>query len=285
MKEIEIKINGDTFKASPGETLIKVARREGFEIPTLCYHEMLEPYGSCRLCTVEVNDGRRSRHVISCAYPVKEGISVETDTVKVKKIRRMIVELLLARCPESRVLRKLGDSLGVKEPRFPLEDNACILCGLCVNLCREKIGHAAIGLTGKAPNRKVSTPFGRPSEPCATCGACKGICPVGVIKFTPTEDKNAVYWYTSNKGYQTPERKAVLVGPEQCSGSSCEACAGVCPVQAIVMKPSGDTDGFYNLAAVDESRCIGCRFCERVCIKKAIKVQKQGVVQPQHSIT
>jgi NADH dehydrogenase/NADH:ubiquinone oxidoreductase subunit G len=103
MNEIEIKINGDTHKAHSGETLLKVARREGVDIPTLCYHELLEPYGSCRLCTVEVNDGRRTRLVISCAYPVKEGISVETNTVKVKKARRMVMELLIARCPESRV--------------------------------------------------------------------------------------------------------------------------------------------------------------------------------------
>ena len=283
MKDIEIKINGNTHQARPGETVLKVARREGIEIPTLCYHELLEPYGSCRLCTVEVNDGRRTRLVISCAYPVKEGISVETETEKVKKARRMIVELLIARCPDSQVLRDLGDSLGVKEPRFPLEDKSCILCGLCVNLCRERIGHAAVGFAGRAPDRKVSTPFGRNSETCGDCRACSGICPIGVIKYAPTEDKNAVHWYTSLEGYETVGRKAVLVKPEQCSGTSCEACAGVCPVEAITMKPSGEAVGFYNISSVDEIRCIGCRFCEKICIKEAIKVQAHGV-KPQQAV-
>ena len=282
MKDIEIKINGNTFGARPGETIIKVARREGIEIPTLCYHEMLGPYGSCRLCTVEINDGRRTRLVVSCAYPAEEGISVETDTENVKSARRMIVELLIAGCPDSQVLRDLGDSLGVKEPRFPLEDKSCILCGLCVNLCRTKIGNAAIEFAGRAPDRKVSTPFGRTSETCVNCGACSGICPIGVIKYALTEDKNAVHWYTSLEGYETVGRKAV-VEPEKCSGSSCDACEGVCPVEAITMKPSDEAVGFYNISTVDESRCIGCRFCEKICIKKAITVQKHGVAQPQHS--
>lgn len=273
MKEIEIKINGGICKARSGETLLEVARREGFEIPTLCYHELLEPYGSCRLCTVEVNDGRRTRQVISCAYPVKEGISVETNTVKVKKSRRMVIEMLIARCPESQVLRKLGDQLGVNETRFPLEDNSCILCGLCVNLCRERIGYASIGFTGKAPNRKVSTPFGRASEPCADCRACKGICPIGSIEYAPTESENAVFWHTTLKGEQITGRKAVLVKPELCSGTSCRACEGSCPVEAITMEPCSGDSGMYSISKVNEPRCIGCRHCERVCIKEAIKVQ------------
>tara|TARA_Y100000031_G_C8191971_1_gene371828 strand:- start:299 stop:1156 length:858 start_codon:yes stop_codon:yes gene_type:complete len=283
MKDMEIKINGNTFKANSGETLLEVARREGIEIPTMCYHEMLGSYGSCRLCTVEVNDGKRSRLVVSCAYPAEEGINVVTDSEKVKNARRMIVELLIARCPESQVLRKLGDSLGVKEPRFPLEDKSCILCGLCVNLCRTRIGHAAIDFTGRAPDRKVSTPFGRPSETCSDCRACSGICPIGVINYAPTEDKNAVHWLTSLEAYQSVGRKAVLVEPEKCSGTSCKVCKGICPMEAITMKPSGEDGGYYDISSVDETRCIGCRFCERVCIKEAIKVQKHGV-KTQHAV-
>lgn len=160
----------------------------------------------------------------------------------------------------------------MKEPRFPLEDNSCIQCGLCVNLCREKIGPAVIGFTGKAPNRKVSTPFGRPSEPCADCRACRGICPIGSIKFAPSESGNAVYWYTSLKGIQAAGRKAALVEPISCSGTSCRECESVCPVDAITMKPADDIGGFFNIADVNESRCVGCRFCERVCMKEAIKV-------------
>ena len=271
MKEIEININGESFKAHPGETILKVACREGIEIPTLCYHEMLESYGSCRLCTVEVNDGRRTRSVISCVYPVKEGISVETNTEKVNNARRMIMELYIASCPDSKVLRELGEKFGVKETRFPLENNSCIQCGLCVNLCREKIGPAAIGFTGKAPKRRVSTPFGRASKPCADCRACRGICPIGSIKFAPSESRSDVYWYTSLKGKQVAGRKAV-VEPIGCSGTSCRECESVCPVEAITMKPSDDIGGFYNIVDVNESRCIGCRFCERVCMKEAIKV-------------
>lgn len=270
---MEIKINGNTFKANPGETVLTVARREGIEIPTLCYHEMLDSYGSCRLCTVEVNDGKRTRQVISCAYPVKDGISVETDTEKIKSARRMIIELYIASCPDSKILRELGEQFGVKETRFPLENNSCIQCGLCVNLCREKIGPAAISFIGKAPNRKVSTPFGRASEPCADCRACRGICPIGSIQFAPSESKSAVYWLTSLEGKQVAGRKA-KVNRIQCSGTSCRECESVCPVDAITMEPYDDNGGgFYNTAAVNESRCMGCRFCERVCMKEAIKVE------------
>ncbi len=175
---INLTINGAKVRAEEGSTILEVARFYGINIPTLCYHDELPPYGACRLCMVEINDGKRTRLVASCLYPVKEGIKVRTHTERLIKGRKLILELLLARCPNSKTLQDLACKRGLEQVRFQMENADCILCGLCVRMCAEQMGSGAIGFVGRGQDREVATPFYTASEICRNCGACMYICPV-----------------------------------------------------------------------------------------------------------
>lgn len=96
---ISFKMDGRKVQAEENATILEVAKAQGIDIPTFCYHQALGPYGACRVCLVEVNYQGRSKLVTSCTYPVWEGIEVKTNSEKVTKARRFIVELLLGRCP------------------------------------------------------------------------------------------------------------------------------------------------------------------------------------------
>lgn len=103
-----ILINGAAFDAQPGETVLNVCRRNNIEVPTLCFDETLEPYGACRLCIVEMRQGARTQLVTSCTMPVSDGIEILTDSDRVRKSRKVLLELLLARarCSRDRATRR-----------------------------------------------------------------------------------------------------------------------------------------------------------------------------------
>jgi NADH dehydrogenase/NADH:ubiquinone oxidoreductase subunit G len=175
---VNLIIDGVKVQAEEDSTILGVARFYGINIPTLCYHEELTPYGACRLCIVEVKDGRRTRLVASCLYPVREGIEVKTHSERVMNGRKLILELLLARCPNSKNLQDLASQMGLEHVRFKMENEDCILCGLCVRMCAEQMGSGAIGFAGRGQKREVVTPFRTASDICRNCGACMYICPV-----------------------------------------------------------------------------------------------------------
>jgi heterodisulfide reductase subunit A len=177
---VTFKLNGKTVQGEEGQYILQVAEKYNVDIPTLCHHKALEPAGMCRLCTVELFDGRRKRYVTACNYPIWEGMEVSTDSEAVHQGRKLIVELLLARCPEVPILQKLASRYGIKEPRFPKENDTCILCGLCVRTC-ERMGANAISLTGRGVDMKVDTPFHIQTDACIACGACATVCPTGHI--------------------------------------------------------------------------------------------------------
>ena len=181
---IEIEIDGRTLAAQPGETVLEVARRNGIFIPALCAHPLLKPYGACRLCLVEIQHHKRTRTVASCAYPVQADLVVRSATDRIKKLRRGIMELLLARCPNSEPLRDLARQLDVTESRFPTlnrADERCVLCGLCVRVCHEAVGAAAISFSNRGRERHVDSPFSLGSADCLGCCACATVCPTGAI--------------------------------------------------------------------------------------------------------
>jgi len=175
---VNLVIDGQSVEAEEGWTILETARYYGIEIPTLCYKEGLSSYSACRLCTVEIISGGRSKLSASCSFPVQEGIEVRTNSLRVREARKIIIELMLASCPNSRTLQCLASRYGVTKMRFRAEDRGCLLCGLCIRMCKEQMQAGAIGFVSRGTDRKVIMPFHTRSEQCRECGACLYICPV-----------------------------------------------------------------------------------------------------------
>jgi heterodisulfide reductase subunit A len=175
---IELTINGSKKEFAAGRTILECVQETGIKIPTLCHHKALTPYGACRLCLVEIEqEGRPPSIQASCSYPALNGLIVKTDSERVKRARRVVMELLLARSPDSPVIQNMAVDLGVTEVRIQKKNDDCIYCGLCVRMCQERMGRSAVGITGRGPRRKVESPFAQYSEECWVCGACDFICP------------------------------------------------------------------------------------------------------------
>jgi len=180
---ITLTIDGREIGAEEGWTVLKAAQNVGIEIPTLCYHEALSSSGACRLCSVEVTTKRgRNRVVASCLYPVEEGLHVQTNSEKIKRVRRGLMELLLGRCPHSEKIRDMARQMGVTEPRFRLEGEECILCGLCVRVCQEISEAKAISAVNRGTRKEIAAPFYDLAQTCIGCGGCAYVCPTGAIR-------------------------------------------------------------------------------------------------------
>jgi NADH dehydrogenase/NADH:ubiquinone oxidoreductase subunit G len=186
--KIQIIIDGKMVQVDKGTPVLQAARKAGIPIPTLCYHEALKPYGSCRLCMVEIVQNKQRRLVTSCNFPAETGMEVFTDTDGVKQVRKHMVELLLARCPEVPMIQNMARRMGIEKTGFKMkESKECILCGLCVRFCEEVVGAAAIGFSNRGTEREVTTPFKSSSDTCIGCGSCTYICPAGCIEMVPDE--------------------------------------------------------------------------------------------------
>lgn len=180
-----VTINGRKVRVKKDATVLDAAKKADIWIPTLCYHPALSPDAACRLCMVELDRGDWRQLITACNYPVRKDIVVYVSSERAQLARRGVMELLLARAPESEELKALAARMGVKESRYPKVTECqrnCILCGLCVKVCQEIIGQSAIGFSGRGIDRTVAAPFRQPSEDCIGCGACVAVCPVGTIK-------------------------------------------------------------------------------------------------------
>ncbi len=191
MEEVGLYINGIFLKVPPGQTVLQATRQLDVDIPTLCYHPDLRPEGQCRMCLVEIGEYPMTRLVNSCNYPVEAGLKVQTHSERVIQARKMVLELLLARAPQAKIIREMAEEMGVYETRFHVEDpeELCILCGLCVRTCREIVGVSAISMTHRTPGKQVATPFKEAADACIGCGSCAFVCPTGVIPYT---EKNGI---------------------------------------------------------------------------------------------
>jgi NADH dehydrogenase/NADH:ubiquinone oxidoreductase subunit G len=199
---IEIEIDGQKVETRPGTTILAVARSVGIDIPTLCHHEALEPYGACRLCLVELSEAGRQSIVAACNYPLeRSGLTVKTDTPAVRQARKMSLKLLLARCPTVTVLQELAREWEVNPADLLIigdGEEECILCGLCVRVCREVIGKNVISFAYRSVERRVSTPFDRESDLCLGCTACAFVCPTGAIKVDEAKGRLLIAPWHSN---------------------------------------------------------------------------------------
>ncbi len=215
--EIELTVNGRSVAVPEGAMLLEAVRAAGVELPTLCHHEGLAPYGACRLCMVAIT-APHSTLVASCAYPVEEGLAVETDAPEAVRARRLALEFLLSRCPQSDVIQEMAAREGVTGSRFDAPtaatrsetgkstlDELCVLCGLCVRVCREAIGANAIGFVGRGMERRVSTPFDVHSEACIGCGACAEVCPTGAVRIEDRGNRRILHtWSTTVELHPCP---------------------------------------------------------------------------------
>jgi bidirectional [NiFe] hydrogenase diaphorase subunit len=180
--QIIIQIDGKEVKAVEGMTILEAAQKADVFIPTLCHHQKLEPYGVCRLCTVEVEVSGWTKLVAACLFPVEQNLVVKTRTEKVDKIRKMILEFLLAHAPNSQRLQELGQVYGADPDRFEKESSFCILCGLCVRYCAEIKKKNAIGYVDCGARREIRFVPEIAATECLNCKECFSLCPTSYLQ-------------------------------------------------------------------------------------------------------
>jgi NADH dehydrogenase/NADH:ubiquinone oxidoreductase subunit G len=182
MSDIRLKIDGKEVEATAGMTLLQAARSAGIHIPTLCHHEKLEGYGGCRICTVEVEVRGRTNLVAACLYPVEKNLVVKTRSETVDKIRKTILELLLAHAPGAPALQDLAREYGAKESRFEKEASFCVLCGLCVRYCAEVKKMNAIAFVDQGAKREINFIPEIAAKECWRCKECFPLCPTSYLQ-------------------------------------------------------------------------------------------------------
>jgi bidirectional [NiFe] hydrogenase diaphorase subunit len=182
MKEILLHIDGTEVTATEGTTVLEAAKKAGIFIPTLCHHEKLEPYGGCRICTVEAEVRGRTSLVAACLYPVEKDLIVRTRSEKVDKIRKVILELLLAHAPGSPELLEMAKEYGTNEARFRNESSFCLLCGLCVRYCNEIKKKNAVGFAENGGKREINFIPEIASKECWNCKECFPLCPTSYLQ-------------------------------------------------------------------------------------------------------
>ena len=200
-----ITINGKKVEFTDEKNVLTIIRKAGIDMPTLCYHSELSTFGACRLCTVE-ND--RGQCFASCSEEPRDGMVIYTHTERLRRHRKLIVELLLAAhcrdcttCVKSGecVLQDLAHKMGIREVRFqdykelkPVDysspaivrdPNKCILCGNCVRVCSEIQGVGVLGFAHRGTDAEVTPAFNKKlsQTQCVSCGQCRVFCPTGAL--------------------------------------------------------------------------------------------------------
>ena len=217
-----LTMNGLSVTVEEGTTLLETARFLGFPVPTLCHLDGLTPYGACRLCVVEIGQGAKAKLVTACTYLAEDGLTVRTASSRVVRARKMVLELLLASCPQSKIIQDLASAHEVRRQRFRQEHEDCILCGRCVRMCKEQMIAGAIGFRGRGKRRSVGTPFDARSEVCRLCGACMYVCPACQLRCTYHEAEKAICGSCANLSPPCLEKKAF--DDMMCYMAPCVAC-------------------------------------------------------------
>jgi heterodisulfide reductase subunit A len=259
---ITLTIDGQTIQAEEGLSILEVCRKNSIEVPTLCYHPVLEAYGACRLCTVEVIRKGWSSLQAACTHPAWDGLEVKTNSPPVMEARRVILGLMLSRTPNVPKIQELALKYGVTEPPYPVEnpDEKCILCGLCVRACNDMVKAHVLNFADHGIERVVGPPFMEKTRECIGCGACTIVCPTGAIEIVL--EQAGVY-------------AAKPLGPT--------SAIYVPSLQAVPRVPVIDTDSCIRFrqndrtfGAIDDA----CGVCQKVCEAGAIDyTQKDEIVE------
>ena len=182
MTNIRMKIDGKEVTAAEGATVLEVARGAGVSIPTLCHHEDLQPYGGCRLCIVEAEANGGRSIVASCVHPAEDGLAIHTRSDTIDRIRRSILELLLAHAPDSPALQELAQEYGADKNKFEQEASFCVHCGLCVRYCSEIKQKHAVGFIDRGIRKEISFLPEIASAECNDCKECFPLCPTSYLQ-------------------------------------------------------------------------------------------------------
>ena len=202
-----LKINDIHVSGIEGQSILEVAREHDIDIPTLCNLEGLSPSGSCRLCLVEIKGS--DRLLPACVTPIEEGMQVTTESDRLLKYRRMIIELLFAErnhicavcvtnghCDLQNMAQRLGVdhirfayrhpdlAVDASHAQFAVDHNRCILCGRCVRVCDEIEGAHTRDMSHRGIDTLIITDLGKPwgtSDTCTSCGKCVNVCPTGAL--------------------------------------------------------------------------------------------------------
>ena len=191
---VNIVINGRKVRTKDGSTILENARDLKLDIPTLCHHDDLSPFGACRLCTVEVKANGKWQIATSCNTAVENGMEIRTNSSKALESRKMAAELLYYKYPETEAVREIAEKLGVDVFEERGEENDCILCGLCVRACKEIVGVSALTFQDRGLGRDLEEPqIEFDPNACIGCGSCAYVCPTGYVKMESEDDKIIIW--------------------------------------------------------------------------------------------
>jgi len=182
MSEIHMMIDEKEVKTAAGMTVLEAARSAGVSIPTLCHHEQLAPFGGCRLCIVEIEAHGRTSLVASCVHQAEDDLTVTTRSDKIDRIRKNILELLLAHAPDSPQLKELAAEYGADKDKFEQEASFCVHCGLCVRYCAEIKQLHAVGFIDRGIRKEISFLPEIASKECNDCKECFPLCPTSYLQ-------------------------------------------------------------------------------------------------------
>jgi heterodisulfide reductase subunit A-like polyferredoxin len=266
---VKLTIDGQAVEVEEGTTVLKAARELEIDIPTLCYSDYLEPYAGCRLCTVKIEDGNGGHLTTSCNLVATDGMSVVTNDDDIRHARKMVLELLLAKCPTVEVLQELGALYGIEKSRFepppkpepeeeeliePKEDR-CIQCGLCTRICQERVQAYAIAMVERGHESHPGAPYEQPSPDCIACGACASICPTG-----------------SANVYDRFKRE--IIHPELTLASN--SAVRFTTKQAVPNVPTVFEEDCIHFRQMENGNGLdACRICEEACPKEAIDLDSE----------
>ncbi len=280
-------IDGQKVQFDGEQHVLEVIRKAGIELPTFCYHSDLSVYGACRMCIVEDKWGNIST---SCSTPPKDGMEIFTNTPKLQKHRRMILELLLSShhrdctvCEKNNQckLQELARRFGVRKVRFdtkngrlPIDDsstsvvrdpNKCIMCGDCVRMCEEVQGVGVLGFANRGSNIKIVPAFDKKlgEVDCVNCGQCITVCPTGALLIKNDTDEVWKALYDKKKRVVAQIAPAVRVALGEAFGlDPGEAVTGkiVAALHRLGFDEVYDTAFAADLTVMEESK----EFAERL---------------------